>query len=185
MVKKIFIIISSLYNLNVCYAETGIYIGGGIGSGMQELSTNNNKGFSNTPAIRLFSGYQFISWFGAEIGYNYITQGSDFNNYGSPSTTVYDISFLPGLPLNILPITIFSRIGINSVSSNMNTNWYSQIFSNSTANFEWGAGIKINIPTSNFFVRAEYISFNSTLSNSNSAITVNPQMALISAAYVF
>jgi hypothetical protein len=185
MIKKIFIIIFITYGLNFCYAENGLYLGGGIGSGMQELNANSINGFSNTPAIRIFTGYQFISWFGAEVAYNYINQGSDFNNYGSPSTTIYDLSFTPGLPLTVLPLTIFSRIGINSVSTNMNSNWYNQVFSNSTANFEWGGGIKINIPASNFFVRAEYISFNPTKSNANSSISVNTSVALISAAYVF
>jgi hypothetical protein len=183
--KKSLILLSSIATFNICYAVNGVYIGGGIGSGMQELTMNSNKAYDNTPAVRAFVGYQFISFIGAELGYTYITQGQNFNNYGNPSTTIYDLSILPAIPLPLVPLTLFGRVGINSVSANMNSSWYNQIFSNSNANFEWGLGLKLDIPTTNFFARAEYIAFNPTTNNNNGLITVNPSVGLLSIGYVF
>jgi hypothetical protein len=185
MIKKLFILLYTTAIFNTCNAKNGVYIGGGFGSGMQDISVDNQKAYSNTPSIRLYTGYQFISWLGAEIGYNYITQGGNTFNYGHPSTTVYDLSITPGIPLPILPISLFGRVGINAVSSNMDSSWYNQIFSNSNANFEWGIGLKLDIPSTDFFARMEYIGFNPTINNNNSAITVNPSIGIISIGYVF
>ena len=40
------------------------------------------------------------------------------------------------------------------------------------ANFEWGLGVKVNIPATRVFVRAEYINYGSTTNNGNSGMAM-------------
>jgi hypothetical protein len=164
---------------------SGLFVGGGLGYGMQSISAYGNSSTPGTPAIKAFVGYQMADWIGAEAGYTYITQAGNWNNLGDPSSTVYDIAFTPGFSIPATPVTIYGRLGIDAISPNLNSAWYSQIFSSVTANFEWGLGVKVNIPATRVFVRAEYINYGSATSNSNSAMSVTPSVILINAAYVF
>ena len=180
----IFIIFFTINNLAFT-DDHGIYIGGGIGYGIQNLSNNNINNGYNTPSIRMFTGYQFAKWVGAEIGYTYITQGDNIDNIGNPSTTIYDLAFTPGFTLPIVPVTIYTRLGIDAVSANLNSSWYNQVISDMRANFEWGGGIKIDIPETNTFIRAEYLNFGSVINNNNSTLTTQPSSVMITAAYIF
>ena len=182
--KKSSSIILLLLSSSVLADATGIYLGGGIGYGMQNLVALGTT-TQGTPALRGFAGYQFASWMDVELGYTYIAQGPNWNNLGTPSTTVYDLAFTPGFSIPLTPVTVYSRLGINSVSANLNSSWYNQVFSNQTANFEWGAGVKVDIPGTRTFVRAEYLNFGSAVNNDNSNLTVQASVAMITAGYVF
>ena len=183
--KKLYFILS----LGICkltYADlSGLYLGGGIGYGMQSLSALGNSGTPGTPAVRAFFGYQFADWIGAEAGYTYISQASNWNNLGNPSATIYDLSFTPGFTIPLTPVTLYGRFGIDAVSSNLNSNIFGQMFSSVTANFEWGAGLKVNIPATRVFIRAEYINFGSVTNSNNSNLSVTPSTIMLTAAYVF
>ncbi|MCC2644358.1 MAG: hypothetical protein K0R49_399 [Burkholderiales bacterium] len=164
---------------------SGLYAGGGLGYGMQGISAYGNSSNAGSPAIKAFAGYQLTDWIGAEAGYTYITQASNWNNLGAPSTTVYDIAATPGFSIPLTPVTIYARLGIDAVSSNLDSAWYNQIFNTVKANFEWGLGLKVNIPATRVFVRAEYINYGSVTNNSNSGMSTTPSVFLINAAYVF
>ena len=88
-------------NLNfVAHADvSGIYVGGGLGLGMQHLSANGSSSTLTSPAIRATVGYQFASWVGGELGYTYITQADNWNNYGNSSSVIYDFAFTGGYTL--------------------------------------------------------------------------------------
>ena len=183
--KKISIIILSLVG-SVAFADaTGIYLGGGIGYGAQNLITSGTTYNAGTPSIRAIVGYQFASWIGAEMGYTYLTQGQNLDGIGAPSSTIYDLAFTPGFSLPIAPVTIYGRFGIDSVSANLNSAWANQLLGNSVANFEWGGGVKVDIPGTRTFVRAEYINFGSVINNNNSSVTTQPSVVMLTAGYVF
>ena len=59
------------------------------------------------------------------------------------------------------------------------------MFTNLQANFDWGGGVKIDIPGTRTFVRAEYINFGSVPNNNNNSLTIQPSVAMITAGYVF
>ncbi|MCC2625097.1 MAG: hypothetical protein K0R14_970 [Burkholderiales bacterium] len=164
---------------------TGLFVGGGLGYGMQGISAYGNSSTPGTPALKGFVGYQMADWVGAEAGYTYISQSGNWNGLGNPSSTIYDIAFTPGFSIPATPVTIYGRLGVDGVSSNLNSSWYNQIFSSITANFEWGLGVKVNIPTTRVFVRAEYINYGSATNNNNSGMSVTPSVLMINAAYVF
>lgn len=164
---------------------SGLFVGGGLGYGMQSISGYGNDSTPGSPALKAFVGYQMADWIGAEAGYTYISQASNWNNLGAPSTTVYDLAFTPGFSIPVTPVTIYARLGIDAVSPNLGSSWYNQFFSSMAANFEWGLGVKVNIPATRVFVRAEYINYGSTTNNSNSGLSVTPSVLLINAAYVF
>jgi hypothetical protein len=165
---------------------TGPYLGGGIGYGMQNLSINDlNNTPTGTPSIRAFAGYQFASWVGAELGYTYITQTSDWNKLGAVSSTIYDFSFTPGFTIPTTPVTIYSRLGIDAISANINSSFYNQFVSNMSASFVWGGGVKLDIPGTHAFVRAEYINYGNAINNNNSMLNTNPSALMLTAAYVF
>ena len=90
-----------------------------------------------------------------------------------------------GFSLPIAPITIYGRLGIDSVSANLNSQWANQLLGNSAANFEWGGGVKVDIPGTRTFIRAEYINFGSVINNNNSTVTTQPSVIMLTAAYVF
>lgn len=164
---------------------SGFFVGGGVGYGLQGVAVNGSSENPGTPALKIFVGYQMADWIGAEAGYTYITQANNFNNLGAPSTTVYDIAFTPGFSIPATPVTIYGRLGIDAISSNLNSAWYNQVFSSMTANFEWGLGLKVNIPATRVFVRAEYIDYGSASNNTYSNMSVRPSVFLVNAAYVF
>lgn len=164
---------------------TGVYLGGGLGYGTQNVSYLGSTSNPGTPTLKAFVGYQMADWIGAEAGYTYITQASSWNNIGAPSTTVYDLAFTPGFSIPATPVTIYARLGIDGVSPNLNSSWYNQIISPLSTNFEWGAGVKVNIPATRVFVRAEYINYGSANTYTNSNVSVTPNIFLVNAAYVF
>jgi hypothetical protein len=164
---------------------SGVYVGGGVGYGSQYLVANGNNETTGTPALKAFVGYQVNDWIGVEGGYTYITQASNWNNLGAPSTTVYDIAFTPGFAIPATPVAIYARLGIDAISPNLNSAWYSQVFSSMSAQFEWGLGVKVNIPATRVFVRAEYIDYGSAQNNTYSNMTVRPSVFMLNAAYVF
>lgn len=190
MLKKILFILGLLINLSARADITGIYLGGGLGFGIQELnyslvnhSTQNTT--SNTPAMRTFMGYQFADWIGTELGYNYLTQNDNWDNLGRVSSTIYDLSFTPGFVIPGTDLSIYTRLGIDTISSNIDSGWYQQFFSNTKADFEWGIGLKFNILQSHTFIRAEYIDYGNATNNNNQYLSVNPSAIMINAAYVF
>ena len=69
---------------------------------MQDITAYGNNGVTGSPTLKAFVGYQMADWIGAEAGYTYISQASNWNNLGAPSTTVYDLAFTPGfsIPFN-------------------------------------------------------------------------------------
>lgn len=175
-----------LYTGSYAFADlTGVYVGGGLGYGLQSTSLGGSSANPGTPAIRAFVGYQIADWMGVEGGYTYITQASDVSNIGAPSTTVYDLAFTPGFSIPATPVTIYARLGIDGVSPNINSSWYNQIISPLNANFEWGAGVKVNIPATHVFVRAEYTNYGASNTYNNSNLSITPSTFLINAAYVF
>ncbi len=164
---------------------SGFYVGGGLGYGMQTLGLSNSNTTVSSPALRAQIGYQFADWIDAEFGWNYVTQGSNWNNLGSPSSTIWDLSFTPGFTIPATPVTVFVRLGVDAVSPNLNSSWYNQFISNSLANFEYGAGVKVAIPESRAFVRAEYINYGGGPNNNNNNLMTTPSALMIDAAYVF
>lgn len=169
-----------------CFADTsGFYLGAGLGYGMQNLGVSNANTTENSPALRAQAGYQFADWLDAELGWNYITQAANWNNLGSPSSTIWDFSFTPGFTIPATPVGFFVRLGVDAVSSNLNNSWYNQIISSSSTNFEYGAGVKVNIPFTNTFVRAEYINYGGGPNNNNNDLMTTSSAVLIDAAYVF
>ncbi|HLX54321.1 MAG TPA: outer membrane beta-barrel protein, partial [Aquella sp.] len=98
---------------------SGLFVGGGLGYGTQSVSAFGSSTTLGTPSIKAFVGYQMADWIGAEAGYTYITQASNWNNLGAPSTTVYDLAFTPGFPIPATPVTIYGRVGIDAVSPNL------------------------------------------------------------------
>ena len=114
-----------------------------------------------------------------------MSQADSWNNLGNPSTTIYDIAITPGIPIPILPLTVYGRLGFDAVSANLNTGWSSQLISTMNGGIEWGGGLKLDIPATNVFIRAEYINYGSVPNNSNSNVTVNPSAVMLDAAYVF
>ncbi len=164
---------------------SGWYLGGGLGAGFQNQSYQGQEQSNLNPALRAQVGYQFTDWVNAELGWNYITQSEVQNNLGTSSSTIYDFAFLPGFTLPATPVTIFVRLGIDAVSTNLNSSWYDQLLSNSKANFEYGAGVKVSIPFTRTWVRAEYINYGGMTNNNNGNLITTPSAILINAAYVF
>ena len=141
MKKSLYCILFTLA-CSVSFADTtGVYFGGGAGYGVQNISLANTNGVTTSPTLRGFLGYQFASWIGVETGYTYISQSTNWNNLGNPSTTIYDLVFMPGYTIPLSPVTIYARLGVDSISSNLNTSWYNQVFSNMNDSFEWGFGV--------------------------------------------
>ena len=184
MKKFLLLILSGICGAAVADVS-GFYVGGGLGYGMQNNSYMGSNTSSGTPALRAQVGYQFADWIDAELGWNYLTQTPNSNNLGNVSSTIYDFSFTPGFTLPATPVTVFVRLGVDAVSTNVNSSWYNQVISNSTANFEYGAGAKIAIPGTNTFVRAEYINFGGSTNNNNGSMMTTPSAFMIDAAYVF
>jgi hypothetical protein len=164
---------------------SGIYVGGGLGYGLQTMSLDGVSNNPGTPTVRAFAGYQLFDWIGVEAGYTYITQSNNLSTVGPVSTTVYDLAFLPGFSIPLTPVTVYGRFGIDGISSNINSAWYNQMFSPLSANFEWGAGIKVNIPATRVFVRAEYTNYGATTNNGNPNLAITPNTFMLNAAYVF
>lgn len=184
--KKMLTLLLSGISLNCLADASGVYLGGGLGYGMQTLSyINNTSSVQASPAMRLQVGYQFADWIDAEFGWNYLTQGGSWQNLAPASSTIYDLSFTPGFTLPATPITVFVRLGIDAVSTNLNSSWYNQIISNSSPNFEYGAGVKVAIPETRTFIRAEYINYGGSQNNNNNNLITTPTAIMIDAAYVF
>lgn len=183
--RKLYIILFTFLNSYTYADTTGFYLGGGIGYGMQNLSITNLSSLSSSPALRAIAGFQLTSWASAEVGYTYISQGPNWLNLGRPSTTVYDLTFLPGFSIPLTPVTVYARLGINSLSPNLNSSWYNQIFGTMSANFEIGAGVKVEIPMTNTFLRLEYINFGGASNNNNGALNVVPSIITMNAGYIF
>ncbi len=179
--------ILAISTISPAFADvTGPYLGGGMGYGMQNLSISGASNTpTGTPTIRAFGGYQFASWVGIELGYTYITQATNWNKLGAASTTIYDFTFTPGFTIPTTPVTIYSRLGIDTVSANLDSSFYNQFFSNMSASFVWGGGVKLDIPGTHAFVRAEYINYGSAINNNNSSLTTTPSALMLTAAYVF
>ena len=93
--KKILLASGIFISTSIFADPTGIYIGGGLGYGSQQTNYLGSSNTDGTPALRAQFGYQFANWLDAELGWNYLTQGSNWNNLGTPSTTIYDFAFLP------------------------------------------------------------------------------------------
>ena len=168
-----------------CADSTGLYLGGGLGYGMQSLTSAGTTGTQSSTVFRAFVGYQMFSFLGAEAGYTYFTQGSNWNNLGNPSSTVYDVAITPGLSIPLTPLTVYGRLGLDAVSANLNTGWSGQLVNNMSSQLELGGGIKFSIPATNVFIRAEYINFGGVTNNSNSNVNVTPSVVMLDAAYVF
>jgi hypothetical protein len=182
--KLVFIILAG--SIASSYADiSGWYVGGGLGAGFQNQSYQAQEQSNLSPALRAHVGYQFAGWVDAELGWNYITQSDTQANLGNSSSTIYDFAFLPGFTLPATPLTIFVRLGIDAVSTNLNSSWYNQLLSNSRANFEYGAGVKVSIPLTRTWIRAEYINYGGMTNNNNSNLITTPSALLINAAYVF
>lgn len=185
MKKKVISLLPLLIIGKVFASSTGLYLGGGLGYGMQNLSSMGNSSVQTSAAVRAFIGYQIFSFLDAEAGYTYISDGSNWNNLGSPSATIYDLSVEPGIGIPLTPITFFGRVGVDAISANLNTGWSNQLLNNMNGSFEWGGGIKLDIPLTNVFIRAEYINFGGVTNNNNSSVNVTPSVVMVDAAYVF
>lgn len=185
MKKSLYYTLLALTSTPAFADTTGLYVGGGAGYGMQSLSISNATTITGTPTLRGFVGYQLASWMDAEAGYTYISQATNWNNLGTPSTTIYDLAFLPGVTLPLTPVTIYARLGVDAISANLNSSWYNQVFSELNGSFEWGLGVKVEIPGTRTFVRAEYTDYGTVSNNNNSNLSVTPSTVMISAGYVF
>ncbi len=183
--KKLILLMMAETITNSFADVSGWYLGGGIGAGWQLQNYQSQEQSNLSPALRAQFGYQLAGWISAELGWNYITQSNTQANLGNSSSTIYDFAFLPGFTLPATPVTIFVRLGIDSVSANLNNSWYNQLLSNSQANFEYGAGVKVSIPLSRTWIRAEYINYGGMTNNNNNNLLTTPSALLISAAYVF
>lgn len=182
--KKLLVLLP-LISTSTCFADiSGFLLGGGLGYGIQQQSYQNNNVENSSLAYRIQFGYQIADWMGVELGYNYISQSSNWQNLGSPSSTIYDLSITPGFTIPATPIGIFARLGVAAVSTNLNSNMFNQSI-NSSANFEYGAGVKVSIPFTRVFIRGEYINYGGGPNNGNPAILTTPSAIMIDAAYVF
>lgn len=187
--KKILFLCFTLFSItngSLCLADTtGLYIGGGAGYGIQDLSLLKANTTQQSPALRGFIGYQFASWIDVEAGYTYISQSTNWNNLGNPSVTIYDLAFMPGFTLPLSPVTIYTRLGVDTISANLNSGWYNQIVSTYMNDFEWGLGVKIELPETRTFIRAEYINYGTAVNNSNNNLSVSPSVIMLNAGYIF
>jgi hypothetical protein len=189
--KKLLIIISIILSPLATADDFGPYVGGGLGYSFNSLeasgSTNGSLSASqNSAAIRGFAGFQFFSFLGVEAGYNYLTQSSSFGNYGQISSTIYDLSVLPGFSIPGIPIIIFGRLGIDANASSFNSDAMSQLTGDMNYNLEWGGGVRLDIPTTSLFVRGEYINYSSsTISNNGANINIYPSVLMATLGYTF
>jgi|GEM_PF-1809106 len=184
--KKLMFALTTI-TISQCFADTGVsgfYLGGGLGYGIQKQDYQNSSTSDGSLGLRIQLGYQFADWIGAELGYNYITEGSNWNNLGSPSSSIYDLGVTPGFIIPATPIGVFVRLGVNAVSPNLNSSFYNSSM-NSSVNFEYGAGVKIDLPETKTFIRAEYINYGGGPNNGNSGVLTTPSAILVDAAYVF
>ena len=169
----------------IAFADTGFYVGGGLGDGIQQQSFSSLNNTQNTLAGRAFAGFQLTNWIGGELGYNYISSGSDWNNLGAPSVTIFDASITPGISLPIIPVTIYGRVGVAATSSSLNSSWTGQFSDGKTANLEYGAGVRLNIPLTSLFARIDYINYGQVNTNGNSQLSNTPSAVLASIGYQF
>lgn len=174
------------FSSSVVFADvSGWYLGGGLAYATQSASYGDNTYDSQAPAIRLQAGYQFGDWIDAELGWNYVMQSPTGIGSDNQSSTIYDLAILPGFTIPSTPLTVFVRLGIDAMSANMNNSWYNQLASNSRINFEYGAGVKWQIPDTHTMIRGQYISYGSDINNGNSNIDTSANAVLIDAAYIF
>ena len=77
-----------ILGVGIAFADTGFYVGGGLGDGLQQQGITGVNNTQNTLAGRAFAGFQLTNWIGGEFGYNYISSGNSWNNFGAPSATI-------------------------------------------------------------------------------------------------
>lgn len=187
MKKLVFLLLITIFAGSIFADSTGIYLGGGVGYGYEDISTAGVVSPSqNTTTIRAFVGYQLFSMLGIEGGYTYFTPGTNWDNMGQPSATIYDLSITPGYEIPMTQITVFGRLGLDATTAAFNDNWTNQLTPGTHYNFEWGGGLKFSLPITGLFVRAEYINYGSgtTMSN-NTNVTIAPSTLLLDVGYVF
>lgn len=171
--------------LNAVADLSGFYLGSGIGYGVQALSYEGSNKNQATPSFRIHGGYQIANWMSFELGWNYLTQGNNWNSISNVSTTVYDLSMISGYTFPKSPITIYGRLGVAFISSNINGSWYSELFSTLKPAFEYGGGFKFTVPSTNTFFRVEYINYGSVTNNSNPNLNTASSALLVTAGYIF
>lgn len=197
LVVAIFCTCSSL-----AYADMQWWYGGvGAGLGSQGVKQNymGESGIvtettgGHTTAERINVGYQFHDWLGVELGYNYLNRKSymynDDTQSGYVQTHAYDLSVLPGFTIPETPITVFARMGIDTMSTVANSSQSPLLIGNPF--FLWGVGAKWNIPDHNLFIRAELIQFGHTNAkntpnfDSSNYVTTSPEAMILDINYVF
>ncbi len=183
--KKILLVILSLSSSYVFADIDGWYIGGGLAYATQTANFNSNDNAETTPAIRVQAGYQFADWIDTELGWNYILSTPTGIGNDTQSSTIYDFAVLPGFTLPSTPVTIFVRLGVDSMSTNLNSSWYNQFTDSARINFEYGAGIKIQIPETRTIIRGQYINFGSDNLNGSSTVNSSANALFIDASYIF
>ena len=85
MKKKIIPLLLLLGIGKVFASSTGLYLGGGLGYGIQNLSSMGNSSTQTSMAARAFIGYQIFSFLDTEAGYTYLSGGNSWSNFGSCS----------------------------------------------------------------------------------------------------
>lgn len=128
MKKQLLIILCGLTGLACATANSGAYLGLEVGAANQSLDFNQsafnlNTGSSNVVNTQLngigrfYSGYNLDKYTGFEAGlsyslptgYSYPNSNGTFNS----GATVFDISYIPMLPIADSKWSAFGRIGVN------------------------------------------------------------------------
>ena len=81
--KKSIIIALTLATIKSFAVPTGLYVGGGLGYAMQDLTSEGSSSIQTSTGVRAFAGYQMFSFLGAEAGYTYLSQAGNWNNLGN------------------------------------------------------------------------------------------------------
>lgn len=146
-------------------AETGGYLGLGGGSG--KFKNFNNKSRS---AYRVYGGYDFSRYFGAELGY--IDFGRATNGPDSARLNGVDLSAIGKIPLVNDRLDLFGRAGV--VRSRSKTDIAGVSATDTRNGAVYGAGVQYNF-TDNFGLRGEWDRYKHT----------NADADLVSANVVF
>ena len=136
--------------------QSGLYLGGSLGSAGIEVSDGSVKFSDNDTAYKIFGGYNFgiIPLINLAIEGSYVdfgtARGNVSGNSVDASVTGWDLFGLVGV--NMGPVSLFGKVG--AISWNGKTSYPSQSGKESGTDPAYGVGLQLQI--SSFAIRAEY-----------------------------
>ena len=132
--------------------ESGLYLGGSIGSAGIEVSDGSAQYSDNATAYKIFGGYNFgvIPLINLAIEGSYVDFGtareSVSGNYVDMSVTGWDLFGLVGV--NMGPVSLFGKVGAIL--------WDGKSSSGNDSGTDPAYGIGLQFQISSFAIRAEY-----------------------------